>query len=220
MKTFIFDCETTGLDPTKDNVVEVGWVELIQEEGDWTLGESFGSLVKSPTPMSAAASGINGIRGEQLVNSPAISEIPFPTDQIRFVSHNAEFDLKFLSQHLDVRDDLCTLILARRLIPNMENYKLGTLVAACELSIGLAHRAELDAINAGELLIYMLMGTGWSLEKLSAYGKKAVLHKVMPWGKHKGMPLKDVPLPYLSWLDKQELDQDTRATVDYYLRKG
>lgn len=219
MRTYVFDCETTGLNFDKDAVVEVGWVELVQEWGDWTLVNEFYSLVKSPVPISDSASGIHGIRADDLINSPTIDEIPFPRGPIRFVSHNTAFDLKFLRKHMQIEDELCTLTLARRLIKNMENYKLGTLSAACSLSRGITHRAQLDAINSGELLIFMLQGTGWSIEKMSAYYKKPHVFNSLMFGKHKDVPLDDVPLSYLAWLSKQDLDRDTRTTVDYYLRR-
>ena len=73
MKVLVCDTETTGLEEPI-GVVEVAWIELIQEEGDWTLANSFSSLVKSPYPITCGAGGVNGIRDEDLVDAPTLEE--------------------------------------------------------------------------------------------------------------------------------------------------
>lgn len=218
MKVLICDTETTGLEEPI-GVVEVAWIELIQEEGDWTMANSFSSLVKSPYPMTCGAGGVNQIRDEDLVDAPTLEELPFPEGEICFVSHNVPFDRPLLEPYLDIMEELCTLLLSRRLIPGVENYKLGTLACACGLSRGLPHRAKFDTELVGELLIYMLQGTGWGLEKMIEYYKKPHRFKHMPFGKHAGELMEDVPISYLAWLSGQDLDRDTRTTVDYYLRR-
>lgn len=219
MKVLIADTETTGLEEPI-GVVEVAWIELVQEEGDWTLKNSFSSLVKSPYPITCGASGLHGIKDEQLVNEPTLEELPWPQGPVCLVSHNVSFDRPLVEPYMDIQEELCTMILARRLIKGMENYKLTTLACACELSSGLSHRAQLDAINVGELLIYMLQGTKWSVEKMLDFYKKPYVARTMPFGKHAGLPMEEVPIPYLAWLSGQDLDRDTRTTVDYYLKRG
>jgi DNA polymerase III epsilon subunit-like protein len=44
-----------------------------------------------------------------------------------------------------------------------------------------------------------------------------VLIPRMPYGKHKGMLFKDVPVDYLQWLSTTELDEDLAYTVKYHL---
>lgn len=42
---------------------------------------------------------------------------------------------------------------------------------------------------------------------------------VIPFGKHKGKPLADVPMPYLRWLlaNATDLRPDTRATIEAFM---
>jgi uncharacterized protein (DUF3820 family) len=39
----------------------------------------------------------------------------------------------------------------------------------------------------------------------------------MPFGKHKGLKMEEVPADYLQWLAKTDLDGDLRYTVEYFL---
>lgn len=217
-EVYVMGCETTGIDEPI-GVVEVAWARLYQEEGDWTFGDSFSSLIKSPYPISCPAGGVNGLRDEDLTNAPKLEEIEFPKGRIVFVGHNTKFDRPLLEPYLDIEEELCTLVLARRLIPGLENYKLPTISCACSLSRQLGHRAEADVTNTTELLIYLLEGTGWGMEKMVDFYKKPFVHKHMPFGKHAGELMKDVPMSYLAWLSKQDLDKDMRTTVDYELQR-
>jgi len=44
-----------------------------------------------------------------------------------------------------------------------------------------------------------------------------VLIRRMPFGKHKGMKMEEVPVDYLQWLSSRELDGDMEYTVRHYL---
>ena len=40
----------------------------------------------------------------------------------------------------------------------------------------------------------------------------------MPFGKHKGQKMDQVPTDYLNWLKKTDIDEDLAYTVQYHLR--
>lgn len=42
----------------------------------------------------------------------------------------------------------------------------------------------------------------------------------MPFGKHKGVPMQDVPARYLHWLWTNGLDKDHRSEVGKYIHKN
>jgi exodeoxyribonuclease X len=42
----------------------------------------------------------------------------------------------------------------------------------------------------------------------------------MPFGKHKGMLLREIPTDYLEWLHGTELDEDMEYTVRHYLGRA
>ncbi len=55
------------------------------------------------------------------------------------------------------------------------------------------------------------------VQEMINISSKPVLIPRMPYGKHKGMLFKDVPVDYLQWLSGTELDEDMAYTVKYHL---
>ena len=47
--------------------------------------------------------------------------------------------------------------------------------------------------------------------------KKPVLYRRMPFGKHKGLKMEEVPVDYLQWLAGTDLEEDFRYTIEHYL---
>jgi exodeoxyribonuclease X len=47
--------------------------------------------------------------------------------------------------------------------------------------------------------------------------RKPVLYRRMPFGKHKGLKMEEVPLDYLQWLSGTDLEEDLRYTIEQYL---
>ena len=125
-----FDTETTGLDyKTGDRVVEIGAVEILGR--DKTGKEYQTYLNPDGKEMSEGAAEITNITNEQLKQAPKFKEVA--DEFIEFVKgaeliiHNAEFDVGFINNELNLIDhevkdirDICTvydtLIHARKLI--------------------------------------------------------------------------------------------------------
>ena len=47
--------------------------------------------------------------------------------------------------------------------------------------------------------------------------KNPVIYQRMPFGKHKGLKMEEVPVDYLQWLVGTDLEEDMRYTVERYL---
>ncbi len=98
-----FDLETTGLDPKKERIVEIGAVKFDRRG---PIGR-FSVLINPGIPMPAEASKINGITDAMLAGKPSLDEV-LP-DFIRFiagaalVAHNAPFDCSFVDASLAER---------------------------------------------------------------------------------------------------------------------
>jgi DNA polymerase-3 subunit epsilon len=162
--TFIgFDLETTGFIAGVDRIVEIGAVRFINGEID----SIFSTLVDPGIEIPYAASQVNGITNDMLVGKPKIERIlePFAgfcgNDII--VAHNANFDFQFLVSDIvrleskapsGVILDTCNM--ARKILPGLPNYKLGTLVQHLEIESQDFHRAEADATYCGHLFIKMI----------------------------------------------------------------
>jgi DNA polymerase-3 subunit epsilon len=99
----VFDLETTGLEPKKERIVEIGAVKF---DSRGPIGR-FSVLVDPGMPMPAEASKINGITDAMLSGKPSLDEV-FP-DFLRFiegtilVAHNAPFDCSFVDAALASR---------------------------------------------------------------------------------------------------------------------
>jgi len=217
-RIFVMDTETTGLEDDKA-IVEVSWVEI--NDRGMAVGVPTVHTVDPEKPINCAAAGVHGIRDEDIKSGkfPKITEIQFPEGPIILAAHNTAFDRPLLEPHVNIVDELCTLRLSRRLLPDAPDHKLATLLCYCDLPAMVSHSAGMDVLQTSFLLKYLCQGAEMSVEDLIPWAKEPLVLQLMPWGKHKGERMRDVPKSYMSWLSKQDLDIDMRATVNYYMRK-
>ncbi|MDR2784047.1 MAG: 3'-5' exonuclease [Treponema sp.] len=98
-----FDLETTGLDPKKDRIVEIGAVKF-DKSG---VISRFSVLVNPGIPMPFNAGAVNNITDDMLKDKLSLDAV-FP-DFLRFVkdtvivAHNAPFDCGFINEALTIR---------------------------------------------------------------------------------------------------------------------
>lgn len=204
-RLIVGDVETTGATPS-DKVVELAWTEI---DEDLQVIDQQHSLIDPQMQISASASGVHGITNADVIDAPTIEEY-FTIilggnhfkhdDEVVLIAHNAEFDKRYLGPHMPIVRTLCTLRLARRVFTNVENHKLATLMYALGLVRGQSHSAKGDVETTLDLLRRIIAETGKSLPELSAASLEPIWVEKMPFGKHKDVPLKALPLTYISWL--------------------
>ncbi|SEA06685.1 DNA polymerase-3 subunit epsilon [Desulfuromusa kysingii] len=160
----VLDFETTGLYPAKgDRIIEIGAV-LIREE---SIVDRFQSLVNPGFLVSREIETITGISNTMLSEAPPAAEVMASflkfLDTRPLVAHNASFDKSFLEAELDLLDKKrplnfgCTLQVARRLYPDVINYKLETLIRYKEIPVNSQfHRALADAEMTAKLLVKII----------------------------------------------------------------
>ena len=56
-----------------------------------------------------------------------------------------------------------------------------------------------------------------AVSKMIEVSNKPVLYSRMPFGKHKGLKMEEVPIDYLQWLAGTDLEEDLRYTIEQYL---
>lgn len=216
-KLLVLDTETTGLSHADDKIVEVAWLELDEDIGV-VLDSEFSTIVNPGIPINCAAAGVNQVYQEDITeDTPVLGDLDWPQGDIILVCHTVAFDRPFVEPYLNIVAEPCTMRLSRRLLPDAPDHKLQTLGCYCGLSREQAHRAMGDVLTTAWLLDYLVEGSGLNIEELVRYASQPYIFPRMPFGKHKGEMMEDVPRSYLGWLSKQDLDMDMRATVDKYL---
>jgi len=131
------------------------------------IGELATWLFQPEQPITPMAQRIHGISNDMVKGAPVFANLAADV-QARLggaviVAHNASVDLGVLKRKLPgfVPDDvLDTLRLARRLLPDQPNHRLGSLVSVLDLGRDLSrdlrpHRAGYDALVTARLFVYL-----------------------------------------------------------------
>ncbi|MCZ7545035.1 MAG: 3'-5' exonuclease [Anaerolineae bacterium] len=155
------DIETTGLDPQRDAIIEIGAVKF---QGDQII-ETLDSLVNPNRAVPPYITTLTGITQADVDSAPLLRSV-LP-DLVRFVGdrpvvgHNVGFDLGFLQrQNVLARNlPLDTYELASVMLPTTPRYNLNALTAELGLALEEAHRARSDA-EATARLYWALWGAG------------------------------------------------------------
>lgn len=160
----MIDFETSGMSPDQgDRVTEVAALRIRNGE----IVDRYVSLINCNVRISSFITELTGITQAMVNGAPPVAQvIPALLDFIGedyLAAHNASFDEKFLlaeAERLGLqarhRGVICSVKLARRVLPGLSSYSLGPLAAQLGLRFkGRAHRAEADAEVASHLLLHI-----------------------------------------------------------------
>lgn len=158
----ILDIETTGGKYNEEGITEIA----IYKFDGHNIVDQFSSLVNPEKPIQPFVINLTGINNEMLRHAPKFYEVAKRiieiTDGCIMVAHNALFDNRILTTEFDRlgyhfnKETLCTVELAKKLIPDMPSYSLGKLVRALGIPLSDRHRAQGDA-KATVALFKMLL---------------------------------------------------------------
>ncbi len=147
----VFDIETTGFSPQKNEIIEIGAVKV----KDGQIIDRFSTFINPRVPIPARITELTSITDEMVMGSRGIKEIlPEFLDFIgsaMVVAHNAGFDTGFIKEKakkLGINVDLTivdTMGMGRIALPTLKNHKLDTLCDALNISLENHHRAVDDA---------------------------------------------------------------------------
>jgi DNA polymerase III epsilon subunit family exonuclease len=160
----VFDMETTGSKTPPCRVMEIGAYRV---SGGRIVAE-FESLVNPQSPIPSFISMLTGIDDVMVARAPLFEEIA--SDLLDFigssvlVAHNAAFDVRFLNHEIArlypgrkmSNPALCTVSLAKRVVPELANHRLHTVAEHFGVSIRGRHRAPGDARATAEVFIQLL----------------------------------------------------------------
>ena len=162
----VLDLETTGFSPRRhDRIVEVA---VVRVTSDGRQIDQFSTLINPQRDLGPTD--VHGIRGEQVLDAPTFDQIVGDlADRCRdavLVAHNAAFDMRFLVAEMNAAgyrfDDplhLCTMRMARQLIPGLDSYRLAACCEELELDLDNAHAAAADAAATASVLAALLLET-------------------------------------------------------------
>lgn len=175
----VFDTETTGLLPHKDEIVQIGAVRVVN--GRIVPGERINQLVDPGRPIPAASTKVHHISDQMVKGAPSIAEAgrafhAFAAQSV-IVAHNAPFDMAFLHRHkgaMGVTWDhpiLDTVLLSAVLFGASQIHTLDALCDRLGVSIPteLRHTALGDAQATAEVLVKML--TMLQAQGLTTFGE-------------------------------------------------
>lgn len=207
-----YDTETTGTRPEVDRIVEIAAYDPVNNC-------VFDQLVNPGILIPRDATAIHGITDEMVASMPSFAEIgrafsEFCGDDCVLIAHNNDqFDRLFLVKEAE-RHNLKmpnwpmvdTLKWARKYRSDLPRHSLQFLRQIYGVAENQAHRALDDVMVLHQ--IFSVMIDDLSLETvLSLMEEHNQINNpyptVMPFGKHQGKPLAEVPSTYVVWLKTQ-----------------
>lgn len=159
----VLDVETTGLSPFSNSIIEIGIVKV----KDGKIIDSFSSFINPCRFIPPFITQLTGISNRDVDEAPMWDDIY--KDILNFIDntivtgHNLSFDYGFLSKEfqrvgLDYfkPHQLCTLRIAKRILPELKSRSLGNLAHHLGLKNADAHRALSDAKVTAAILLKFL----------------------------------------------------------------
>ncbi|MDR2580724.1 MAG: 3'-5' exonuclease [Fibromonadaceae bacterium] len=176
VKIIAFDLETTDLDPTKEEIIEIGAILFSVKESRGQIVpeklEVFESFIKATKTISEKATKINGITNEMLKDAPPCAEVlkkfkSFCDNANCLIAHNAPFDTSFLNMAYGKHSILApslpildSIKIARNTI-QLPDYKLGNIAKAFEnrneISLKIKDASMHRAVYDCEMLMHILV---------------------------------------------------------------
>ena len=158
----VIDCETTGLNPEYDEIIEFAAAKIRNCE----IVDTFTTLIKPKRKIDDFIEDLTGITNEMLLGAPTIKEVindisSFIGNDI-IVGHFVHFDINFLYDELlnnlsimFDNDRMDTCFLARKIFPEFKNHKLSTLADNLNLQYKPSHRSMPDVLATYSLYEYL-----------------------------------------------------------------
>lgn len=214
------DCESTGLDPKQDRIIEIAVARFNFEK----VLQTFETLIDPECPIPAASQEIHNISTDMVQGKPKIRQIlPEVLKMIEghiLVGHGIGYDIALIAAEAKRHQVPCriqeqpyidTLRLARLYGESPVN-SLQRLREHFNIEPEGAHRAMSDVIVNIEVFKY-LTKSYQTTEQVLKILQKPIKLKVMPLGKHKGRRFDEIPVEYLLHAERKDFDQDLLYSI-------
>ncbi len=218
-KRFIYyDTETTGIKIGKDRIIEIAAFDPVQER-------SFCTFTNPECPIPPESTQITHITDAMVKDAPLIQQAlqqfaAFCEGDVVLVAHNNDgFDKPFLeAEYRRAKQSMPTWIFvdslkwARKYRNYLPRHSLQVLREAYGITANQAHRALDDVMVLHQVFSRMI--DDLSCETVLELLTQTVDIQKMPFGKHAGKKLADVPKDYVLWLaENGALDKKENASL-------
>ncbi len=186
MEYVALDLETTGLEPSKDRIIEIGAVKVRNKE---VVGE-YGTLINPQMEIPDRITELTGISNDMVQGKPliaqALGELLDFCEELPLLGHNLMFDYSFVKhQAVDAgmvfeKKGMDTLKLARALLPELPSRSLQNLRMHYEIPQKDAHRALEDARTT--YLLYERLREEFEEKQPKLFVPNALIYKVKKQG--------------------------------------
>lgn len=144
----VVDIETTGLDPARDHIIEIGAIKI----ADGSISDTFSTLINPGVQIDSFITDLTGIANQDLISAPepehALSDFcDFIGDSI-LVGHNVHFDINFLYDAMEQylhkylgNNFVDTMRLSKKYFRSAPSYKLTELARFLDIPVNNSHRA-------------------------------------------------------------------------------
>ncbi len=204
LRPIYFDTETTGVKSDRDKIIELAAFDPV-------LNKTFSSLINPGVPIPKEASNVHHITDDMVQDAPTFKDvgqkfIEFCEGDVVLIAHNGDaFDIPFLENEftksglqLPKYPTIDTLKWSRKYRPDLPKHSLQFLRETFKITANQAHRALDDVMILHS--VFSIMIQDLSMETvIELLQKKKTLDR-MPFGKHQGKALKEVPKNYVTWL--------------------
>ena len=220
------DCETTGLEPKNNRLIEIAVVRFTFEE----ILETYETLIDPEEPIPPNTTEIHNITDDMVKDKPKAKEIlPKVLKKIDgqiIVGHGIKMDIDFISEEckracipckIEENPLINTLRLARLYGQSPVN-SLERLRQHFNIAEEGAHRAMSDVVVNIEVFKH-LSSPFKTTKQLQERLEKPILLQAMPLGKYKGRPFPQIPLDYLQWAAHKDFDQDLLFSIRSELKQ-
>ncbi|MGC1877739.1 MAG: DUF3820 family protein [Rhabdochlamydiaceae bacterium] len=204
LRPIYYDTETTGIRNDKDRIIELAAFDPIENR-------TFCELINPGFPIPPEATAIHNITDAMVGQAPSFKNVAesfiafCPPETVLIAHNNDAFDKLFLEQEFKRATlefpkfrFIDTLKWARKYRNDLPRHTLQSLREVYGLSANQAHRALDDVMVLYQ--VFSVMIDDLSIEKvLELLSSPQVLSR-MPFGKHQGKLLAEVPKNYVMWL--------------------
>lgn len=215
----VIDLETTGMLPPAE-IIEVGLVDIEVSPSGAAISCPWARLYKPARAIPCETMAVHHITEAEIPPDAPLCTVEqlkaavwrTPTPDI-FVAHNCEFERRFITDQVTGGAPwICTYKVALHVWPEAPRHSNQVLRywRGLQLDTALAmppHRAAPDAYVTAHLLSQLL--TQADAKQMIAWTGQPRPMPVVGFGKHRGLPWREIPSDYLEWMVIQvDMDRD------------